>query len=118
MLSKEDIFSAQDLETVVVEVPEWGGKVCLSVMSGVARDNYESSLFIINKDGSTTPNLENSRAKLLAACIVDENGKQLFASQDIAKLGLKNGLVLDRLHSLATELNASSSEQVEELAKN
>lgn len=118
MLTKEQILAANDLETVPVDVPEWGGEVLISMMSGSARDEYEQSLFKFQSDGTAKPDYTNSRAKLLAVCLVDENGNRLFTSKEIEILGKKNSKVLDKLYAVADQLNAVSVDGIKDQAKN
>lgn len=118
LLTKDQILQSEDRDSVDIDVKEWGGTVRLAVMSGSARDAYESSLIDIKDDGTATRNLENIRAKLVAASIVDEDGKTMFTADSIAALGNKNGTVLDRLYEVANQLNAVTQDKVEELAKN
>lgn len=118
MLSKEQILAADDMETVTVDVPEWGGEVIISMMSGSGRDEYEQSLFKFQPDGTAKPDYTNSRAKLLAVCLVDENGNRLFSAKEIEILGKKNSKVLDRLYAVADQLNAVSVDGVKGKAKN
>ena len=44
ILSRDQILSVNDRKTEVVTVPEWGGDVIVSVMSGEQRDAYESMI--------------------------------------------------------------------------
>lgn len=118
LLTKEQILQSEDRESVDVEIKEWGGTVRLAVMSGTARDAYESSLIDLKEDGTATRNLENIRAKLVAASIVDEEGKTVFTADSIVALGNKNGAVLDRLYEVANQLNTVTQDKVEDLAKN
>lgn len=117
-LGKSDILSANDLKTERVEVPEWGGYVTVSTMAGMARDAYESSM-ITRRGNSFTENLENARAKLCAATLIDEDtGDLLFKPNEIKRLGKKSCAALDRVYAVATRLNGVSEADVEELAKN
>lgn len=113
-LSKQDIFDKQDVATKKIEVPEWDGDVIISVMSGFARDRFEAS--ILGKNGGM--NTTNIRAKLVAACLVDEKGNLLFSEEDITKLGKKACTALDRIFAEAQILNGLGEKEVEELAKN
>lgn len=115
MLSKADILKAEDRNYRDVAVPEWGGTVRLAVMSGSARDQYEMNLTKVKPDGTREQDLSNIRAKLVSACLVDENFVPMFTAQE---LGKKNGKVLDRLFEIANELNATSEEEVEKAVKN
>lgn len=114
ILSKEQILSVDDSKTQVVEVPEWGGEVIISTMSGFARDRFEASC--IGKGGGM--NMQNIRAKLVAATVVDEQGNLLFNEKDVSALGRKSCAALERVFEAAQRLNKISEEDVEELAKN
>lgn len=114
LLSKEQILSTSDAKTVSLYIEEWGGDVIISTMSGHARDQFEASL--VGKNGGT--NLQNIRAKLAAATIVDEQGNLMFTDKDVAALGKKSAAALDRVFSASQKLNRISDGDVEELAKN
>jgi hypothetical protein len=114
ILSKEQILKADDNKTINVDVPEWGGSVIISTMSGFARDQFEGSL--VGKNGGT--NISNVRAKLAAATIVDEDGNLLFTDKDVSALGKKSSAALDRVFEASQKLNKISDGDVEELAKN
>lgn len=113
-LSKQQILDADDTKTEEVEVPEWGGSVTIQTMTGYARDAFESS--ITGKSGAV--NTTNIRAKLAAACLVDEAGELMFTEKDVAKLGKKSAAALERVFAAAQKLNRISDGDVEELAKN
>lgn len=113
-LSKAAILAAQDLQCEDVHVPEWGGTVRVSVMTGHARDAWEQSLV----SGKGKVNVENVRARLAAACIVDENGARLFSDGEAAMLGAKSASALDRVTKVAQRLNRLTSEELEEAKGN
>lgn len=114
LLTREQILDADDKKTEVVSVPEWGGEVMVSTMSGAERDRIEAG--IIGKNGGK--NLVNVRAKFVAPCLVDESGKLLFTEKDLQKLGNKSVAALDRVFAVAQRLNRITDEDVEDLAKN
>ena len=118
LLNKNEILSADDRQTLDIKIPEWGGTVRLTVMSGTARDAYEASLVKMQEDGSGKRDLTNLRSKLVAACMIDEQGKQLFSIAEVEQLGGKNGAVLNRIYEEANNLNATTEDKVEEVAKN
>lgn len=115
-LTKQEILGASDMKTEVVAVPEWGGDVLVGTMTGAAKDAYECSLLDF-KDGQANQNLENLRAKLIAATLVDENGNNLFTDKDVKALGKKSAAALDRVFEVAQRLNAVTQQDIEELAK-
>lgn len=115
LLTKEQILAASDVKTEEVDVPEWGGTVRVAVMSGTARDQYESSL--VNAEGKFIA-MENLRARFVSACLVDADNKLLFSSDDILALGKKSADALDRCFNVASRLNKTGINGLESAAKN
>jgi hypothetical protein len=116
-LNRDQILEASDLKTETVEVPEWGGDVIVARMSGAARDAWESGLII--RDGKkVTPNMENMRARLVAATVVDEAGNALFTEKDVAALGRKSGAALDRICKVAQRINGLTDKELEDAKGN
>jgi hypothetical protein len=111
-LSKSAILAAEDKKMIDHEVPEWGGSVKLRVMTGTERDRFESEFVGGNKS------VEMVRAKLVAKCLCDDDGKRLFTEQEIPELGEKSAAVLDRLFAECMKLNRFSKSDVDDLAKN
>ncbi len=115
-LTRDEILNAPDLQTEELEVPEWGGAVLVRGMTGRQRDAFEAS--VVESNGkSTHVNLNNFRAKLVAACLVDEAGQCLFGAADIVKLGDKSAVALQRIYEVAQRLSGLSSADVDELVK-
>lgn len=114
MLTKEQILSADDIVKEIVHVPEWGGDVMVTTISGAQRDRYEQEMAGIGK-GKV---VENFRARLLAKCIVGEDGKPMFDHDEVVLLGKKSCKALDRVFEACQRLNGFSDKDVEELEKN
>lgn len=113
MLTKEQILAACTLKTETIKVPEWGGEVCVSEMSAVDRDAWESKLLVDGK-----PNLQNLRARMAAFCVVGADGKRLFSESDVEALGRKSAGALDRIVRVAQRLNRLTEADVEAARKN
>lgn len=117
ILSRDAILGASDIRTEQVEVPEWGGAVLVGTMSGTARDAWEQSL--IRRVGTKTePNLENVRARLVAATVVDEAGVPIFGQADLEALGRKSAAALERVCKVAQRLNGIGDSELDELKGN
>lgn len=116
ILSRDQILGAEDLPTRDVPVPEWGGTVRMRGLTGSERDAYEASVRQFKGDRMVVK-LENVRARLVAMCLVDEEGQRLFTDQQAKELGRKSGKILDRLFDEAAKLSGLSEEAVEELAE-
>jgi len=123
-LSRDQILTAVDVRTEDVEVPEWGGTVRVRGMSGAQRDRFEAQLMDIKQAGgggkptSAGVNSENFRAKLAAACLVDDKDEPLFTEKHVRVLGTKSGAALDRIMPVAMRLSGLSDKDATELEGN
>lgn len=111
-LNKDQILGSTDVNLETVDVPEWGGSICVRTMTGIERDDFENR---INRPGVGD---ENWRAKLLVKCICDEKGARLFSDEEATKLGAKNAPVIFRLFKIASKVNKLGKEDVEAYEKN
>lgn len=116
LLSRDAILGADDRQYDEVDCPEWGGSVRVRSISGAERDRYEESL-IQQRGNSRQMNMRNARAKLVALCVVDEQGNRLFSDQDVNALGRKNAKPLDRLWDACRKLSGLSDDDVEKLTE-
>ena len=112
-LTREQILGARNLPRELVSVPEFGGDVWVSVMPGHIRDAWERSMV-----SGGAPNLDNMRAKLVAACVVDDNGQRLFTDDDIEALGQTNWMALERITKVAQRLNQLGDDALEKIQGN
>ncbi len=113
ILNREAILSAVDLKKELVKVPEWGGEVYISMMTGEARDAWEQGLV-----GGKGANLDNIRARLVAFTAVDDQGKRLFSNEDAIVLGQKSATAGERCVKVAQKLNRLTEQELDDLVKN
>lgn len=116
LLSRDQIFDADDLTTQDVPVPEWGGEVRIKMLTGAERDRFEQST-VDMRGNKPTQNLANLRARLVALCVVDEHGARMFSKDDVGRLGSKSAAALDRVFDAASKLNGMSEADIEELTE-
>ena len=115
MLSRGAILSAQDLKTEDVAVPEWGGSVRVRTMTGTERDAFLAEL---KRDDAGKVVAAEYGTRLLAYCLVGDDGARLFADADVAALGAKSGVALQRAFTAADRLNSTSEAAVQGAEKN
>lgn len=119
-LSAEQILDADDLVIEDVPVPEWGGTVRVKGMSGTERDRFEAGF--VGSDMKQLPKdkaLEFYRARVAAACLVDQAGNKMFRSAgEIKRLSDKNAEALQRVVDVANRLSGLTEDDVEELTGN
>lgn len=114
LLTREDINKVVDIKSEIVDVPEWGGQVRVAGMNAHDRDEWEVGS--LKKDG--TQNMDNWRARLCAACIIDEDGNRLFTKEQVDELSKKSGAALHRVFEVANKLNFMNKDAIEDSAKN
>ncbi len=112
LLSRDEILSKDDLQRELVPVPEWGGEVYISAMSGSMRDAWEQTLV------AEKASMENIRARLVVVTAVDEKGAPLFSAKDAVALGRKSSAALDRCVRVAQRLNRLTASDLDDLSKN
>jgi hypothetical protein len=108
-LSASQILAADDFKIEPVDVPEWGGTVYVRVLRGTDRDQFEESL---SKEKD-----KPFRCRFLVMTLCDERGSLLFKQEQIAALGEKSSVVLNRVFERAWDINYLSPKSVDELGK-
>ena len=114
-LTRDAILAAADLVREEVDVPEWGGKVLISAMSGTDRDAFERTIIA---DKSKDAAQANFRALLVAFTAVDEQGTRLFTLADVEALGRKSSPALTRCALVAQRINGLAPDAVEQAKGN
>lgn len=106
-LSKKAILEAKDIKTKEVEVPEWGGSVCIRIISGADRDVFEQAY--------SEKKMDAFRTRFLVLTLCDDSGDRLFTNDEIDALNKKSSRVISRLFDAAWEFNAFTPGAVEAL---
>jgi len=86
-------------------VEEWGGIVLLREMDGVRRDVFDERVqknTTIGKDGEPSVNMKGMKVAMVALCVVDADGKQMFTEDEMNKA---SGTVIENLFLECQELN-------------
>lgn len=117
ILTREHILGARDIERELVHVPEWGGSVYVQAMTGRQRDMFEESLQV-RRGKKIETSIVQFRAKLVALCVVDENGQRIFSEADVQALGDKSAAALTRIAEVASRLSSITEADAEEMIKN
>lgn len=110
------ILAAPDLRTETVEVPEWGETVKVSEIGALERVRWAREL-----DKDESPDKFLPMVKLLALCLVDDDGSRLFTAEEAEALANKSEAALKRLLPVCLRVNGISDadvDAVEEAEKN
>lgn len=113
-LTRDDILKAKDVKIEKVKV--WGGTVCVRGMTGTERDKFEAGIIQV-RGKEQSVNLRNVRAKLCALTMCDADGNLLFTESDVALLGERSAVELQKVFVVAQRLSGITQEDVDELAE-
>ncbi len=119
ILTRDEILRHAELPKQTVSVPEWGGEVVVRGMTALEQDQYDLEIAAAGRD---TAKMAGFRARLVARCVTDENGKRIFSEADAAKLGEMFAAPIVRLTAIIRVLSASgegsAEEEIESAEKN
>ena len=114
-LTRDRILAAEDRPKMLVAVPEWGGEVYMATLSAWEKGKWEEAR---NKAGKGQSDYGHIRASLIQLCAVDAAGERLFDHADIHQLSDKSAAAMDRLFTVALDMNAMDEDDIKELEKN
>lgn len=118
LLTRDQILQANDIQSRIIAVPEWGGEVRVRGLTGTERDRYESSLLQERKGGGYKQNLRNARTRLVVLGCVDDQGRRLFNDGDIEALAARSAAALERVFAAIREMSGMTEADIEELTEN
>jgi hypothetical protein len=122
LLTKADIFKADDLPSKIVDVPEWGGQVKVRACMASERDEYEDSMYTteVQPDGqvTTVKNFTNAKARLVVKCVIDEEGKRVFDDIEAVHVGKKVAGAVNRIFTVIQDLSGWSKAGQKAIEKN
>lgn len=114
LLTLEDIIAADDVQTEYVEVPEWGGTVRVRGLTGEERNKVFQSIRLYGKQIKDDDEASSQfYARVIAASLIDDDGRKIASQNDVPKLLKKNGAALNRVWQVCRRLSGFSDEEVD-----
>ena len=118
-LTKEEFLKKRPVRFEDVEIPEWEAKVRVKELMSSARDKWEQSNLEDKGKGQMKLRLQNARARLVAASVVDpESGELIFSDEDVLAIGGQSAAVIDRIYDVAARLSGITENDLDEITKN
>jgi hypothetical protein len=111
LLTREQIFTAEDTPFEEIRVPAWGGTVKVKTMN--ADEGMDFSQLLARPEFK-----DHFREALVIACVVDENDAPIFTPEDLPALRKRNARAFTAVFNAAARLNGFSAEAVEAARKN
>jgi hypothetical protein len=110
MLTRDQILDADDRKFTDVDVPEWGGKLRVKTMTSAERQRFQAK---VQAQPKGVP--DDLMEQIVVACVVDENGDNLFSLEDIDILSSKSSIPIATVFSAAAELNGMTKGSIEQI---
>jgi len=107
---KDEILAADQAQTLKVHVPEWGCDVFIRTMTLGDLQTWELSCLRAKGEG-----VDDFRTRYLSMCLVNEEGKPIFTSDQLKQVSGKIGA---RLFKLAQRHNDLDDKEIEDIGKN
>jgi len=122
MLNRDSIIAVKDFGIEKIDIPEWGGEVCLKKWSAKDRNTYLSKSVNVDETGGHVnwDTVFDNMVLTVALSLCDENGDRLFADsqEDLKILSDKDGSVIQKLYEETLIINGLAKKSIEEAAKN
>ena len=106
----EEILAADNGQSVRVTVPEWGRDVFIRCLPLGELQAWELACLRSKGEG-----VDDYRTRYLSKCLVDENGKEIFTSEQLKRI---SGTIGARLFKIAQKHNELDNKEIEEIGKN
>ena len=114
MSIRDQILTAQDIPSEIVDVPEWGVKVEVRGMTGAERTRIMDKA--VGQTGDV--NLQFVYPEIVIATSFDpDGGEQIFSPSDRDALLSKSANALDRLASVGMRLSGFTQESADVAGK-
>lgn len=100
---REQIFAMDDIESEIVEVPQWSN-VKIEVRGMTGRERAQMFRGALNEEGEV--DFERMYPELvIASCYDSDTGRPVFQSEDREQLLNKSGAALEKLAMVAIRLS-------------
>jgi hypothetical protein len=106
----EEILAADANASIRVHVPEWKRDVFIRTLPLGELQAWELACLRSKGEG-----VDDYRTRYLSKCLVDEQGSQIFTSEQLKGI---SGTVGARLFKLAQKHNELDEKEIEEIGKN
>lgn len=121
VLTRDQILAADDITIDTVPVPEWGGTVCVRMLSARGRWQYLRALRPLVDAGEANSEdglVKESGLLLASATLCDAAGAVLFTVADVEALAAKSWVAMNRVIDASATLNGLTAAAVEDAKKN
>ena len=116
--SREALLKLCKRRYSTVEIPERDISIRIQSLSEAEKSQYETCLIAKNGRGIMRERLQDDTRRLIALCVVDEEGKRIFSDSDLSAIANLDSYISSRIYDACQEHCGFNKGDIDETVKN
>ena len=116
--SREALLKLCERRYSTVEIPERDISIRIQSLSEAEKSQYETCLIAKNGRGIMRERLQDATRRLIALCVVDEEGKRIFLDSDLSAIANLDSYISSRIYDACQEHCGFNKGDIDETVKN
>ena len=116
--SREALLKLCERRYSTVEIPERDISIRIQSLSEAEKSQYETCLIAKNGRGIMRERLQDATRRLIALCVVDEEGKRIFSDSDLSAIANLDSYISSRIYDACQEHCGFNKGDIDETVKN
>lgn len=116
--SREALLKLCERRYSTVEIPERDISIRIQSLSEAEKSQYETCLIAKNGRGIMRERLQDATRRLIALCVVDEDGKRIFSDSDLSAIANLDSYISSRIYDACQEHCGFNKGDIDETVKN
>jgi len=116
--SREALLKLCERRYSTVEIPEREISIRIQSLSEAEKSQYETCLIAKNGRGIMRERLQDATRRLIALCVVDEDGKRIFSDSDLSAIANLDSYISSRIYDACQEHCGFNKGDIDDTVKN
>jgi hypothetical protein len=116
--SREALLKLCERRYSTVDIPERNISIRIQSLSEAEKSQYETCLIAKNGRGIMRERLQDATRRLIALCVVDEEGKRIFSDSDLSAIANLDSYISSRIYDACQEHCGFNKGDIDETVKN
>ena len=116
--SREALLKLCERRYSTIDIPERDISIRIQSLSEAEKSQYETCLIAKNGRGIMRERLQDATRRLIALCVVDEEGKRIFSDSDLSAIANLDSYISSRIYDACQEHCGFNKGDIDETVKN
>jgi hypothetical protein len=116
--NREALLKLCERRYSTVDIPERDISIRIQSLSEAEKSQYETCLIAKNGRGIMRERLQDATRRLIALCVVDEDGKRIFSDSDLSAIANLDSYISSRIYDACQEHCGFNKGDIDETVKN